>query len=122
MHETWSCTPTSTSIPSGREKPPRPRLPFPNISSGRFLTLSKSYLWATPALTDVVDRVVSVTTDLVSRYDVDGIHLDLVRYPGPDTSYDPFSNTGYESALAGDPDLTRADQGQDLQSSLLQLP
>jgi uncharacterized lipoprotein YddW (UPF0748 family) len=71
------------------------------------MTLTRGYLWATPALTDVVDQVVSVATDVVSRYDVDGIHLDLVRYPGADTSYDPFSNAGYASALAREPDLTR---------------
>jgi uncharacterized lipoprotein YddW (UPF0748 family) len=73
------------------------------------MTLSEGYLWATPALTDVVDRVVSVTMDLVSRYDVDGIHLDMVRYPDRDTSYDPFSNAAYASALSQDPDLTRAE-------------
>jgi uncharacterized lipoprotein YddW (UPF0748 family) len=78
-------------------------------ADGVTMTLSGGYLWATPALTDVVDRVVSVTKDLVTRYDVDGIHLDVVRYPGSDTSYDPFSNAGYESALTRDPDLTRAD-------------
>jgi hypothetical protein len=50
-----------------------------------------------------------VTADLVSRYDVDGIHLDLVRYPGADTSYDPFSIAGYESARHRDPDLSRAE-------------
>jgi uncharacterized lipoprotein YddW (UPF0748 family) len=71
--------------------------------------VGSGYLWATPALTDVVDRVVSVTADLVSRYEVDGIHLDYVRYPGRDYSYDPFSNAGYEAALAREPDLTRAE-------------
>jgi uncharacterized lipoprotein YddW (UPF0748 family) len=71
------------------------------------LLRSSDYVWATPALTDVVDRVVSVTKDLVLRYGVDGLHLDYVRYPGPEYSYDPFSNTRYESARAQDPDLTR---------------
>ncbi|MGD1995254.1 MAG: family 10 glycosylhydrolase [Anaerolineae bacterium] len=61
------------------------------------MTLTDGYLWATPALTDVVDRVVSVTTDLVTRYAVDGVHLDLARYPGRDYSYDPFT----AAALAG---------------------
>jgi len=78
-------------------------------SSGVTMTLSSGYLWATPALTDVVNRVVSVTTDLVTRYDVDGVHLDLVRYANQQYSYDPFSNAGYESALAQDPTLTRAE-------------
>ncbi len=77
--------------------------------SGVTQTLNSGYLWATPALTDVVDRVVAVTADLVTRYDVDGIHLDLVRYPGRQYSYDPFSNAGYTAAQALDPTLTRAE-------------
>jgi uncharacterized lipoprotein YddW (UPF0748 family) len=78
-------------------------------SDGVTMTLRDGYLWATPALTDVVDRVTSVTMDLVTRYDVDGVHLDLVRYPGQDYSHDPFSNAGYAAARAEDKDLTRAD-------------
>jgi uncharacterized lipoprotein YddW (UPF0748 family) len=80
----------------------------PVDSSGVTMTLNSGYLWATPALTDVVDRVISVTADLVTRYDVDGIHLDLVRYAGKQYSYDPFSNAGYAAANALDPALTRA--------------
>jgi uncharacterized lipoprotein YddW (UPF0748 family) len=78
-------------------------------NSGVTQTLNSGYLWATPALTDVVDRVISVTADLVTRYDIDGIHLDLVRYAGKQYSYDPFSNAGYAAARALDPALTRAE-------------
>lgn len=79
-------------------------------SSGAPMSLIGSgYLWATPALTDVVDRVVSVTADLAARYVMDGIHLDIVRYPGRDYSYDPFSEAGYEAALALEPELSRAE-------------
>jgi len=78
-------------------------------SEGVTMTLRKGYLWATPALTDVVDRVVSVTKDIVTRFDVDGVHLDVVRYPGSQYSYDPFSNAGYDAARAKDEDLTRAE-------------
>ncbi len=80
-----------------------------NISGTPMLLDGSGYVWATPALTDVVDRVVSVSEDVVTRYDVDGIHLDLVRYVRPDHSYDPFSNAGYEAARARDEDLTRAE-------------
>ncbi len=79
-------------------------------SSGVTMTLTDTaYLWATPALTDVVNRAISVTADLVTRYDVDGIHLDMVRYANRQYSYDPFSNAGYEAALAADPALIRAE-------------
>ena len=78
-------------------------------SAGVTMTLNSGYLWATPALADVVERVVSVTADLVTRYDVDGVHLDLVRYANRQYSYDPFSNARYEAACAQDPTLTRAE-------------
>ena len=62
------------------------------------------YLWASPGVDEVQDRIVSVATDILSRYALDGIHLDLVRYAGPSYSYDPFSNTaaGTTRTLARD--------------------
>ena len=63
------------------------------------MLLNSGYLWATPALSDVVSHVISVTADLITRYDVDGLHLDLVRYPGRDYSYDPFSVAAYSATL-----------------------
>lgn len=80
-----------------------------NISGTPMLLDGSGYVWATPALTDVVDRVVSVSKDLVTRYDVDGVHLDLVRYVRPEYSYDPFSNAGYAAARAKDASLTRSE-------------
>ena len=68
------------------------------------MLLSSGYLWPTPALGDVTTHVVAVASDLISRYDVDGLHLDLVRYPGQSYSYDPYSTAGYSATLeAGDP-------------------
>ena len=87
---------------------------------GVTMTLRKGYVWATPALTDVVDRVVSVTRDVVTRYEVDGVHLDLVRYPGPDYSYDPFSNAGFEAARAKDEGLSRAEWQRQQVTGLVQ--
>lgn len=80
-----------------------------DISGTPMLLDGSGYVWATPALTDVVDRVVSVADEVVGRYDVDGIHLDVVRYPGPDTSYDPFSNASFEAAQAKEATLTRSE-------------
>lgn len=62
------------------------------------------YLWASPGVDEVQDHIVAVIVDLVSRYAVDGVHLDLARYAGPDYSYDPFSNdaAGTEKTEARD--------------------
>lgn len=66
-----------------------------------------TYLWASPGLDQVADHVTAVVTDVVSRYAVDGVHLDLVRYAGRDYSYDPISN-----AAAGDVKTDARDQWQ----------
>ncbi len=63
------------------------------------------YLWATPALSLTRAHVTAVAADLVTRYDVDGVHLDLVRYPASNTSHDPFTRQAYTDALAISPTL-----------------
>ncbi len=69
----------------------------------------ESYLWANPAHPAVSDHVVAVCKDLLERYPVDGLHLDYVRYAGPEYSDDPVSNQAYAAAHANDPNLSRAD-------------
>jgi uncharacterized lipoprotein YddW (UPF0748 family) len=64
------------------------------------------YKRATPASTEFDDHLVAVAKDLVRRYDIDGLHLDHIRYGGKTTSCDPlsearfgdgcFSGEGYE--------------------------
>jgi uncharacterized lipoprotein YddW (UPF0748 family) len=49
------------------------------------------YQRATPASLFVDDHLMAVTHDLISRYDLDGIHLDHARYAGGATSCDPVS-------------------------------
>lgn len=66
-----------------------------------------SYLWASPGLDQVQDHIKAVILDIVTRYAVDGVHLDLVRYAGPAYSYDPDSN-----AVAGADKSPERDQWQ----------
>jgi uncharacterized lipoprotein YddW (UPF0748 family) len=51
------------------------------------------YQRATPASFFVDDHLMAVATDIVSRYDVDGLHLDHIRYGGSNTSCDPVSES-----------------------------
>lgn len=60
------------------------------------------YLRATPASLAHDDHILAVTADLVQRYDLDGLHLDHVRYAGKDTSCDPTSAARYGSACVFD--------------------
>jgi uncharacterized lipoprotein YddW (UPF0748 family) len=50
-----------------------------------------SYQRATPASSFFDDHLLSVVADLVTSYDIDGIHLDHIRYGHTTTSCDPVS-------------------------------
>jgi len=52
----------------------------------------EEYLWASPGVDEVQAHIAAVVRDIVQRYDVDGVHLDLVRYAGSGYSHDPASN------------------------------
>ena len=53
-----------------------------------------------PGLSEVRDYLVNVFADIVANYNIDGLHLDYIRYPGTDYGYNPVSIKRYN-------DLTR---------------
>lgn len=64
---------------------------------------SNPYLYATPASAIYRTHFKSVVADLVNRYDIDGIHLDRVRYAGRSTSCDPVSEQAFgDECFTGD--------------------
>ena len=44
-------------------------------------------LYTSPSSPDVKERVYAVAMDLAERYEIDGIHLDYIRYPSGDFDY-----------------------------------
>lgn len=76
---------------------------------GQPMRLNKHYLWANPAHWAVVEHVAAVCHDLVSRYYLDGIHLDNVRYAGWQYSYDPLTLDRLTEAQQLEPELTQAE-------------
>ncbi len=62
------------------------RLPCPN---------SEEYVWLSPAFPEVRHRLAAVAADVARRYDVDGIHLDRIRYPGEEWSFDAASRAQF---------------------------
>jgi uncharacterized lipoprotein YddW (UPF0748 family) len=66
------------------------------------------YRWFAPGNPAVRAHIVAVATDLLANYDVDGLHLDRIRTPGPDYSRDATSVARYDAARATDPALTWA--------------
>jgi uncharacterized lipoprotein YddW (UPF0748 family) len=57
------------------------------------------YLWSSPGVDAVHQQNLAVIRDIVTRYSVDGIHLDRVRYPGKQYSHDPETYAAWHSVV-----------------------
>ncbi|MCX7625025.1 MAG: family 10 glycosylhydrolase [Candidatus Sumerlaeaceae bacterium] len=55
----------------------------------------KEYWWLNPNLPEVQTYLRTVVLDFASRYNIDGIHFDRIRFPGPKVSDDPWSKARY---------------------------
>jgi uncharacterized lipoprotein YddW (UPF0748 family) len=65
-------------------------------------------LFSSPILPQAAAHTVAVVDDLVARYPVDGLHLDYVRYPGPEFDYSLGALRAFREDLA--PALPDADR------------
>ncbi len=67
--------------------------------------------WLDPGHPGAVDHNVAVILDCLSKYPVDGIHLDYIRYNGSATGYNPVSVERFNAwqGRTGVPDATDAD-------------
>ncbi len=70
---------------------------------GTPMALNEHYVFASPGNRAVRDRLAAVAHDISVRYRVDGIHLDYIRYPGPEYGHDLESLSAWEAA--GRPDF-----------------
>lgn len=61
---------------------------------------SKSY-WLDPGLPEVREYISDMIKEMVENYDVDGVHLDYIRYPGKNFN-DEFSFSVYGNGLLRD--------------------
>jgi len=48
-------------------------------------------LFVDPGVPGVIDHTAAVVADLVHKYDIDGIHLDYIRYPGEEWGYNSIA-------------------------------
>ena len=71
-------------------------------SSGGDLSAVDSYYWISPGNPAASEWTRRQIMHVVKNYDVDGIHLDRIRTPGTDYSYDPATVSRF--AGAGNPD------------------
>jgi uncharacterized lipoprotein YddW (UPF0748 family) len=56
-------------------------------------------LYASPIHRGVHDHMSDVVADLVTRYPIDGVHLDYVRYPGSDFDYSRAAVGAFEDEM-----------------------
>jgi uncharacterized lipoprotein YddW (UPF0748 family) len=57
-------------------------------------------LYLSPIAPAAASYSVAVVEDLVRRYPLDGIHLDYLRYPGPDFDYSRLALDEFEASMA----------------------
>ncbi len=60
-------------------------------------SVDNEYYWFSPGNPAVRQHLVAVAEDLLTKYDVDGLHLDRVRYPGSTYSHDAASLAAYQA-------------------------
>jgi uncharacterized lipoprotein YddW (UPF0748 family) len=66
--------------------------------------------YLSPYSAGVREHTVDVIRDLVDRYPVDGIHLDYIRFPGPDFGFDVEVRTKFALEWGIDPVVLREDR------------
>ena len=88
-------------------------------ASGTPMPLGSGYVCVSPGIPAVQDHIVRVVEDLLSKYAVDGIHLDYIRYYGPEYSHDPISLARYDEARALDPTKSFEDWQRDQVTELV---
>lgn len=72
--------------------------------SGKRQALNNHYVWLAPTHPEVSTYLLSLLEELYSGYDIDGLHLDYIRYPAPSYSYDAGSLAAYRLESGGTPE------------------
>jgi uncharacterized lipoprotein YddW (UPF0748 family) len=62
--------------------------------------------WITPGDAAARSHLAAVAADITRGYDVDGVHLDFIRYPSASYSYDAQSLQAYDHARDGEAGLS----------------
>ncbi len=60
-------------------------------------------MYLSPGNPEVKRNLREIVREIVTRYDVDGIHLDYIRYPEPTVGYDAATRTAFEREFGVDP-------------------
>lgn len=73
----------NTYLVRGMKSPPEPTTPPHVITAHRdWVRLRDNEWWLDPGEPEVQEYLTRVALDIVSRYDIDGLQMDYIRYPG----------------------------------------
>lgn len=89
-HPEWLAQPVSDSDAS--------RACDPQNSNGR-----PRWCFLSPAIPEACSYLLDVVAEIVQCYDIDGLHLDYVRYPGEDFDYGLVARRRFQEAHGVDP-------------------
>jgi uncharacterized lipoprotein YddW (UPF0748 family) len=59
--------------------------------------------WSNPIIPEVRNYILNMINEIITGYDVKGIHLDYIRFPGINFSYDDYSRAAFQSEYGFDP-------------------
>lgn len=65
--------------------------------------LNSHYLYLSPTNPDVKKYLLKVSAEIYENYDIDGLHLDYIRFPAVSYSYDPVSVELFKSKYGDTP-------------------
>lgn len=98
-HPNWLGVPRRLAAELARLDPEDPRYRDRLVAFARSNTSELEGIFTEPAHPAVQDHLEAVFLDIASRYDVDGIHFDFVRYPNPDFSYSRTALERFRTAV-----------------------
>ena len=88
----WFCMQRIWMNSSGELPPGHVLLRHPEFEmTMRDGTTGETSRWLDPGHPGAVDHNIAVVLDCLSKYDLDGIHMDYIRYPGSEWGYNPVS-------------------------------
>ena len=87
LHPEWLMVPRPLAEDLGRMNPRDPRYLGRLSEYARARSDRVEGIFLSPIHKGAADHVIKVINDIVSRYDVDGIHLDYIRFPNDEFDY-----------------------------------
>ncbi|MCB0261602.1 MAG: family 10 glycosylhydrolase [Calditrichaeota bacterium] len=76
-----------------------PALPDSNWNGRR----NEEGLYLAPLIEDVQIHLLNVVDDILSQYELDGLHLDYIRFPGYGFDFDPYVRDKFKERYVIDP-------------------